>query len=63
MKNENITPEEGAQEEKRKQLIEIAKEKLTELDDEQLEKLAGGAVAGDEAGSYLNCSCNKVSCN
>lgn len=62
MKNENAGPAEDAQDDEGKKLIEIAKEKLTELDDEQLEKLAGGTAA-DEAGSYVACSCNKVSCN
>ena len=60
MKNENTNPAENA-DETRKNLIEVAKEKLTELDDDQLEKLAGGAAI--EAGTGQGaCSCQNHSC-
>lgn len=58
MKDENQKPAE----ETTKKLIEVAKEKITELDDDQLEKLAGGA-AYEEAGTGQGaCSCQNHSC-
>lgn len=61
MKDENANQDGANQEEKRKKLIEIAKEKLTELDDEELEKLAGGTAAEEGTGQGV-CTCQKMSC-
>lgn len=62
MKNENTNQDGVNQDETRKKLIEIAKERLSELDDEQLEKLAGGAIQGEEGTVNGACTCQKMSC-
>ncbi|WP_019944558.1 class I lanthipeptide [Dyadobacter beijingensis] len=58
MKDENQKPAE----ETTKKLIEVAKEKITELDDDQLEKLAGGAVDLEAGTGQGACSCQNHSC-
>ncbi|WAC14920.1 hypothetical protein [Dyadobacter pollutisoli] len=61
MKDENLNQSGGPEEDKDK-IIEVAKERLSELDEEQLEKLSGG-IADAEADSWLGCSCERHSCN
>ncbi|WAC14919.1 hypothetical protein [Dyadobacter pollutisoli] len=57
MKNENQNPFE----EKINKSIEIAKEKLTELDDDQLEKLSGGSTDQEmTTGHGSACSCQTL---
>lgn len=58
MKDENKNPSE----ESRNKSIEIAKEKLTELDIDQLEKLAGGAIDLEGPTAPTGCTCVQHSC-
>lgn len=63
MKDENLNQSENPEEDKDKS-IDIGKERLNELDEEQLEKLSGGLADADaEAGSWVGCSCDRHSCN
>ncbi|GGM84177.1 hypothetical protein GCM10010967_15000 [Dyadobacter beijingensis] len=61
MKDENLN-QSGNPEEDKDKIIEVAKERLSELDDEQLEKLSGGSVDVED-GSWVGCSCDRHSCN
>lgn len=57
MKEENHNP----LEETRNKSIEVAKERLTELDDDQLEKLSGGSTDQEmTTGHGSACSCQTL---
>lgn len=61
MKDENANPSENA-DETRKKVIDVAKEKLNELDEDQLENLAGGSVDLEAGTGQGACSCQNHSC-
>ncbi|HEV7378493.1 MAG TPA: hypothetical protein VGN64_01760 [Dyadobacter sp.] len=65
MQEENTNQPEKSRGDITKRLLDIAKEKLNELDSDQLEKLAGGVnqqEAIEDGSGKVGCSCYIGSC-